>query len=257
MRFVSFFAVPGLLLAQIGSPPEFQPGGAFQTSPAAGSLDGTSHIAAERTQINESLVNLLRAIPEAAEGVKLIENRLLREAELWFRKRGPSEGTAVVLFLTGETEASAEILCAVDHPRALPLLGETVGAAPAWSKRILARIEKLAASQPARADSEFYWARALLQQSPERTSDALPHLERAAELDRKETRALLELGRLHAGRQQNPEAVLAFERALARDASQVMAHYRLAALYRSLGDTGKSRRHLDEYQRLKGSAPAR
>ncbi len=257
MRLVSLLAAPGLLLAQIGSPPEFQPGGAFQTSPATGTLDGTSHIAAARTQSNESLVNLLRAFPEADEGVKLIENRLLRDAELRFRKSGPPEGLAVVLFMTGETEASAEILCAIDNPRALPLLGETVGAAPAWAKRILARLEKLAASQPTQADTEFYWARALLQQSPERTTDALPHLERAAELDGKGARALLELGRLYAGRQQNPEAIRAFERALARDASLIMAHYRLAALYRSTGDTGKSGLHLREYQRLKGSAPAR
>lgn len=257
MRFATFFALTGLLLAQIGSPPEFQPAESFQTSPAAGSLDGTSHVAAERTQINENLVNLLRAIPEAAEGVKLIENRLLREAERQFRKSGSLEGTAVVLFLLGEVEASAEALSGSDHPRALPLLGETVGAAPAWAPRLLARIEKLAASQPAKADTEFYWARALLQQTPERTHEALSHLERAAQLNGKDTRALLELGRLYASRQKNRDAIGAFERALARDSSLAMAHYRLAALYRSQGDAGKSQFHLKAYQRAKESAPAR
>jgi tetratricopeptide (TPR) repeat protein len=262
MRLACSLVLPGLLLAppcqaQIGSPPEFQSAGAFQASPTASSLDGTSHIAAERTQINETLIQLLRAVPTATAGVKLIDNRLLREAELHFRKNGPPEGLAVILFLTGETDASAELLCHLDHPRALPLLGETVGAAPTWAKRILTRIETLAATLPPSADSEFYWARALLQQFPEQTAAALPHLERAATLDGKGTRALLELGRLYAGRQQNAEAIHAFERALARDPSLAMAHYRLAALYRSAGDPTNSARHLQEYQRLKGSAPAR
>lgn len=257
MRSVGLIAMPVLLLAQIGSPPEFQAAGTFQSSPSAGSLDGSSHVAAERTQINESLLRLLRAIPEAAPGVRLIENRLLGEAELHFRKNGPAEGAAVVLFLTGETEKSAEILCSIDHPRVLPLLGETVGAAPAWSARLLARIEKLAPAHAAPADAEFYWARALLLQSPERTAAAIPHLERAAELDPTGTRALLELGRLYAAQQRNAEAVRAFERALSRDPSLALAHYRLAALYRALGDPGKSGLHLRDYQRLKGLAPAR
>jgi tetratricopeptide (TPR) repeat protein len=249
--------MPVLLLAQIGSPPEFQSSGTFQSSPSAGSLDGSSHVAAERTQINESLVRHLRATPEAAPGIRLIENRLLREAELHFRKHGPAEGTAVVLFLTGETGRSAEILCSIDDPRVLPLLGETVGAAPAWSARLLARIEKLATSHAAPAAAEYYWARALLLQAPERTAEAIPHLERAAELDPKATRALLELGRLHAAQHRNQEAVRAFEGALFRDPSLAMAHYRLAALYRAMEDTGRAGLHLREYQRLKGLAPAR
>lgn len=257
MRVVSLALLPGLILAQIGTPPEFQAAGTFQSSPVAGALDGTSHVAAERTQINESLVNLLRTIPDAAAGVKLIDNRLLEEATAHFRKHGPAEGAAVILFLKGETAASAEALCAISDNRVLPLLGEVVGSAPEWAARILARIEALAPTHPASADAEFYWARALLQQAPARVNEAILHFERAAERDQKATRALLELGRIYASRQQPRDAIRAFEEALTRDHSLVMAHYRLASLYRSVGDDEKSRRHFAEYQRLRGSAPAR
>jgi tetratricopeptide (TPR) repeat protein len=256
MRFVGLFALPALLLAQITAPPEFQPPGAFHTNSAAAPLDGSSHVAAERTQINQTLVHLLRAIPQSAPGLKLIDNRLLPEAELYFRNSGPPEGLAVVLFLSGQPAASAEILCQVNRNRALPLLGEIIGAAPAWAARILAQIEKLAPSYPNQADAEFYWARALLQQSPERSAEAVPHLRRAASLDPKSTRPLLELGRLFSARQQNTEAVAAFEQALSRDPSLAMAHYRLASLYRSLGNPAKSQFHLAEYQRAKASPPA-
>ncbi|MFN7542152.1 MAG: hypothetical protein ACK5TN_05105 [Acidobacteriota bacterium] len=251
MRFAGLLALPALLLAQITAPPEFQPPAAFHSPSAAAPLDGSSHVAAERAQITQTLVQLLRAIPQAAPGLKLIDNRLLDQAETLFRESGPPEGLAVILFLTGQPDASAEILCRLPHHRVLPLLGEIIAATPAWAPRILAHIETLAPSHPNRADAEFYWARALLAQSPDRSAAALPHLRRAASLEPKSTRALLELGRLPAARQQLPDAIRAFEQALARDPSLAMAHYRLSALYRSLGNAAKTRFHLSHYQRLK------
>ena len=59
MRLVLLLAVTGLLLGQIGKPPEFLEGAVFQTNKAPGTLDGTSHVAADRAQINETLLHSL------------------------------------------------------------------------------------------------------------------------------------------------------------------------------------------------------
>ena len=101
------------------------------------------------------------------------------------------------------------------------------------------------------------WARALLEQSPARPLEALPHLQRAAALEPQATRALLELGRLHAAQRRLPEAVRAFEQVLDRDPSVAVAHYRLATLLQSLGKVEKAAFHLHQYRRLKAAPVSR
>lgn len=255
MRLFPLLAGTGLLFGQIGQPPEFQDGSVFQTKPTAGALDGTSHVAADRAQLNETLLNLLRGVAGAGEGVKLIERRMLRAAEDLYRREGAALGLGATLFFLGETAASAEVLCEVNDLAVLPFLGETVGAASGWAGRMLTKIRSMAERLPENGDAQFYWARALLHQTPERIPEALVLLERAAKLDPKGTRSWLELGRLSSGK----AAIVAFESALVRDKDLAMAHYRLAGLYRAVGNLVKSGEHLQKYQqvRSKRSEPMR
>ncbi len=247
MRLALLLACTGLLFGQIGTPPEFQEGAVFQTKPTAGALDGTSHVAADRAQLNETLLNLLRGVAGAGEGVKLIERRMLRAAEELYRRDRMALGLGATLFFLGETDASAEVLCQVRDPAVLPFLGETVGAASGWAERMLTKIKGMAEQAPDNGDAQYYWARALLQQTPERVPEAIMLLERAAKLDQKGTRAWLELGRLSSGK----AAIMAFESALERDQNLAMAHYRLAGLYRAAGDFAKSGEHLRKYQQVR------
>ncbi len=254
-----FFAFPLLSLAQIGKPPEFQESGAFRPGAATGTVDGTSHVAAERSQINNELVVRLRALPPSPalrEGLRLIDNRLLTAADEHFRNNGLPLAAAVTVFLLGKADASAAALCALATAQPmeltlLPLLGETVGAAPAYSARMLAQLKRLAAAYPENGEAEYFVARALLKQESAQTAEALPHLERAAALDPKDTRALLELARQHTVAERSPQAIEALEEALRRDPSLATAHYRLVQLYRNAGQLERSREHLQQFQKLR------
>lgn len=238
--------------AQITKPPEFQENRKIQAG--AAELDGSSHVSAERTELHQGLVNRLRALPGHAEGVRLLESQLFGPAEQFFEKQGLPLGLAVTRFITGQAEASAELLCrlAAERPAdaaVLALLGETVGGAPSWSARMLVAIRTMSARES--ADGEYYLARALLKQDPPLTAEALPHLSRAAALAPKETRALLELARQENTPARRPAAIAALEEALRRDEKLSAAHYRLAQLYRAEGQLEKSREHLRRYQELK------
>ncbi len=238
--------------AQITKPPEFQENRKIQAG--AASLDGSSHVSAERTELHRALLDRLRALPRYAEGVRLLESQLFGPAEQHFEKQGLPLGVAVTRFILGQAESSAELLCRLATQRptdaaVLAMLGETIGAAPSWSARMLAAIRTMAT--PESADGEFYLARALLKQDPPLTAEALPHLSRSAALAPKETRALLELARQENTPERRPAAIAALEEALRRDEKLSVAHYRLAQLYRAGGQLERSREHLRRYQELK------
>ena len=244
--------------AQIGKPPEFQNDGKFQTSTSAGMVDGTSHVSANREQINEELVSQLRRLPGSADGVRLIGNRMLPLAEESFRKSGLEIGVVVTKFLSGKEEASAALLCALAKSakkqskrlELLPFLGETVGSVPSYSGLMLTIVSEIAAAHAGHSEAQFYWALALLKQTPAKVTEALPHLKLSSELDQKSTKALLELGRQYTILERRTEAIDVLEEALRRDGTLAAAEFRLAQLYRLAGNTGKSSEHLSRFQKL-------
>ncbi len=243
-----------LALAQITKPPEFEENGKFQTGNAAGSVDGSSHVSAERAVVNQELLSLLRKRPEYAEGVRLIERQLPGAAQAEFDRKQLKAGVAVSLFLAGKVDESAALLCSLAKakrvpPELLPILGETVGASKTWANRMLAAVRLL--SQPDSAESEYYLARALLKQEPAQTAEAMAHLQKSAALDPKSTRALLESARQNTAASQRPSAIALLEEALRRDAQLSVAHYRLAQLYRATGQVEKSREHLRRFEELR------
>ncbi len=241
-----------LVLAQITKPPEFEEAGKFQTSAATGTVDGSSHVSAERAVVNQELVAILRPLPGYAEGVRLMESQMPGAAQSFFEARRLKLGLAVTLFMAGKAEPSAGLLCSLVNTKPvglLPVLGETVGASASWAPRMLAAIRKLA--RPESAEGEYYLARALLKQEPAQTAEARRHLERSALLDPKATRALLELARQAAAADQRPAAIAALEEALRRDEQLSVAHYRLAQLYRAAGEAERSRGHLKRFEELR------
>ncbi len=194
---------------------QFQDGAKFQTSGAAGRVDGTSHVSAERAETNERLLALLRVHPVYT--------------------------AAINHYIAGDANASAaDLLAFPANLEVLPFLGETLTGSP----QLIDRIAAIAKAHPQSADAAFYLARALVEQDPPQVEAALPHLRRSADLDQAGTRALIELGRQFTNLSRKPEAIAALEEALLRDPTLKVAHFRLAQLFRATGNLEKSREHL-------------
>jgi tetratricopeptide (TPR) repeat protein len=227
-----------LLLAQVTAPPEFQSTATFQTSAGAATVDGTTHTAAEQARIDGEIVRRLKALAGHEEGARLIDAKLYGAAEAVFRKRGQVAGVAVALYLNGKTAAATEALLAAPRSLALlPFLAE-MGEGPA----VAGAIREIAAANPSSGEALYYAARVT-----EPRGEAVRLLEKAAALDGKDTRALLELARLHGD--DRPKAIAALEGVLARDPAMAAAHYRLASLYRAVGDVEKSRMHMEAFRK--------
>ncbi|MEJ7606903.1 MAG: hypothetical protein WKF37_11690 [Bryobacteraceae bacterium] len=113
---------------------------------------------------------------------------------------------------------------------------------------MLQAIRQLAAHRT--SEGEYYLGLALLKQDPPETAEALVHLNRAAAMDVKGTRALIELARQHTIAARNSAAVHALREALRRDDTLAVAHYRLGQLYRAAGRKQLSQQHLQRYREL-------
>ena len=145
------------------------------------------------------------------------------------------------------TAAATEALLAAPRTLALlPFLAE-MGEGPI----VAGAIREIAAADPANAEADPANAEALfyLARVTEPKAEAVRLLEKAAALDTKDTRALLELARLHGD--DRPTAIAALEAVLARDGSIAAAHYRLASLYRAAGDIEKSRSHMEAFRQAR------
>jgi tetratricopeptide (TPR) repeat protein len=227
-----------LLLAQVLAPPELQSEATFQKSTTA--VDGTSHTGAVQTQINAEILRGLRRLEGHGEGLRLIESRLFSAAEALFRRANQPAGLAVALYLNGKAAAAEEVMLAAPRDLTmLPFLGEM-----GTSARTAEAIRVIAQANPANSEANYYLARVTTSRP-----EAERLLTKAAELDVRDTRALLELSRLHG--EDRPKAIAALESLLLRDPSHAPAHYRLATLYHATGETGKSREHMAAFQKLR------
>src|SRR6266480_1941726 len=98
--------------------------------------------------------------------------------------------------------------------------------------------------------AHYYYAVALSNRSQEPAEDSAMEgeLKRAIALDPKLGAAYLQLGRLYAARKDHPAAIAAFEKAIANLALPDEAHYRLAQVYRQMGDPNKARQEIALYK---------
>lgn len=238
------------LYAQVDAPPEFQSGGKFQKDSAT-AVDGTSHASPEQTAVHAALLARLRQLPGHEGGALLLDAKLPGAAADWFRTRGLPIGVAVSQFHRGRGEESAAILLRLPRDlTVLPFLGEMALSAPA-----VAAIREIANANPDNAEAQYYLARGLLRQPGYSLSEVVRLLEKAANLDLRDTRALLELGRVHTAEGQSAAAVAALVSALARDPDLAAAHYRLASLYRARSEPEKARAHAEAFNRLRHRRP--
>lgn len=134
-------------------------------------------------------------------------------------------------------------------------LGKIQSSESAPSERIVEKLHRFVAQQPANAEANYYYAVSLwkLRKGPEdrATATQVESLLRSAiHLDPKFGAAYLQLGILHSEQKDYPRAISDYQQAIQADPHLEEAHYRLAQAYRQMGDAGKAEAELKIYDQI-------
>ena len=161
-------------------------------------------------------------------------------------------GLAVALYSRGSYEQAAQrFFEATDldpnDPAPYLFLGKISSGAIRNLAGYAQRLERFAQLHPDSAWANYYYA-ATLTGTPLK-AQAL--LERAVRLDPKLGEAFLLLGISYADDGNFPNAISAYQSAIAANAQLEEAHYRLAMAYRKTGDTSKAQKEIELYQELR------
>ena len=114
------------------------------------------------------------------------------------------------------------------------------------------RMKRFATLHPEVAMAHYLYAVALIKQGahPEHADLAEAELKRAIELDPHLGDAYLQLGILYSQREDFAAAVSALQKAVENTAIPDDAHYRLAQIYRRMGETEKARQEIERFKQL-------
>jgi tetratricopeptide (TPR) repeat protein len=159
-------------------------------------------------------------------------------------------GLGTAQFLQGKSsDAVLSFLEATDldpaDPRPYSFLAAASGAIGDTSERVRSAFKRYLARNPNDASANYFYALALLRQSPPAEAGRIEVLlKRAIELDPNLAKAHLQLGDLYAQRNDYDDAVPEYETAvrLAQDLGE--AHYRLAMAYKRVGKSDLSAREM-------------
>jgi tetratricopeptide (TPR) repeat protein len=169
-------------------------------------------------------------------------------------------GLGAALYTSGSAEEAAQRLCdASDIEPANPapyfFLGKMQEAASAPLPCAEPKLARFAHDQPASALANYYYALALLKRNrgsedPEALEYAKALLEKSSAIDPKLDRAYLQLGNLYVSRGALPEALVAYQKAVAANPAGSEAHYRLGLTYKRVGEEAKAQHEFEDYKRL-------
>jgi tetratricopeptide (TPR) repeat protein len=202
-------------------------------------------------------------------GAELLTHRALQPAIEVFSKGNrlfPQSarmlvGLGVAWYATGSSDLAAKYVCdasdlnpADSNPYLV--LGKMQMAHPSPSSAVLARMERFVRLQPNNALANYYYAVALWKN--EKTSGVSKAnaaqieslLENAVRLDPKLARGFLQLGVLSEERADLPKAMAAYQAAIAADSQLEEAHYRLAQVYRGMGEKLKAQEEIKLYEQI-------
>ena len=248
-----------------------QPGGHSATGKAAAEMHRQRGDAAEK---EGHALEAVREYQLAAElepseanlfawGAELLLHRALEPAIEVFAKGQRlfpgsvrmAVGLSMATYNQGETERSEQQLlraCDINPADPTPYLfmgrleeGERIEIS-GWTEKL----HRFSLLDPDNPLAHYYYAVALSNRSQEPAEDSAMEgeLKRAIALDPKLGAAYLQLGRLYAARKDHPAAIAAFEKAIANLPLPDEAHYRLAQVYRQMGDPNKARQEIALYK---------
>lgn len=169
-------------------------------------------------------------------------------------------GLGVTLYARGSYDQAVRRLCdASDLDPAAPtpyvFLGKIQTIEPTQSKELTDRLARFAKLQPENATANYYYAMSLwkARKGPDDT-ESLGEIEtllgKAVQLDPQLGAGFLQLGILYEEKRKLPEAVAAYQRAVAADPQLEQAHYRLSQAYRKTGNTQGAMTELELYKKV-------
>lgn len=170
-------------------------------------------------------------------------------------------GLGVALYDHGSYDQAARCLCQAsdlkpDDPTPYIFLGKIQDVEIAQAEGVAERLQRFVRLQPESALANYYYAVSLWKQrkSPEDTTnfaqmDSLLH--KAVRLDPKLGVAYLQLGIFYSEQEDYPDAISAYQQAIAAVPHLEEAHYRLAQAYRQNGEQAKAQQELELYGQLK------
>ncbi|MGH9493892.1 MAG: tetratricopeptide repeat protein [Candidatus Sulfotelmatobacter sp.] len=169
-------------------------------------------------------------------------------------------GLGAAQFALGSAEQAMQKLYQasdLDPKDAIPylFLGKILDAQKAAPTEAVEKLHRFVTWQPQNAEANYYYAVALWKGQNDsadksRAVEVKSLLNRAVQLDPKFAAAYLELGIVCSERHEISQAISAFERAAQTDPQMQEAHYRLAQLYRQLGESDKAKEELQTYEQL-------
>jgi len=164
-------------------------------------------------------------------------------------------GLSIATYSQGETERSEQLLvraCDINPADITPYLfmGRLQEAERIEISGWRERLHRFSLLEPDNPLAHYYYAVALSHKGQEAAQDSAmeAELQKAVALDPRLGAAYLQLGRLYAARKDNPAAIAALEKAVANLPLPDEAHYRLAQIYRQMGDSDKARQEIALYR---------
>jgi tetratricopeptide (TPR) repeat protein len=166
-------------------------------------------------------------------------------------------GLGSAWYLRGSYEQAADKLCDAsdlepgnESPHVF--LGRLVSAESSSTARVRNTLKRYASLRPKDANANYLYALALWKPAnlhdPQLTSQVEWLLKNATRLDPNFTPGYLQLGIVYGEKQDFPMALVALKKAAALDPKSEQAHYRLAQIYRHLGQSENAQREMQAYQ---------
>ena len=169
-------------------------------------------------------------------------------------------GLGAALYTSGSADEAAQRLCEaanLEPANTAPylFLGKMQEAASGPLPCAEQKLARFAQDRPENALANYYYALALWKRNRgSENSDALGHaealLEKASTIDPKLDAAYVQLGNLHFARGAFPEAVAAYQNAIATNPASSEAHYRLGLAFKRIGEKAKAQSEFEQYKQL-------
>ena len=205
-----------------------------------------------------------------AWGGELLEHRAVEAAIDVFTKGAKAfphsermlAGLGAALYGHGSYEEGAQRVCDASDlnpsdPQPYLFLGKMEQASPRPLPCVTGKLARFAHHQPNAPQANYYYAVSLLKPDDSTQSkEAEKFLENAVRLDGKFALAHLQLGVLRSDRRDWQGAKEAYEKAASSDPTLPDPHFRLAQIYKRMGDQQKAAQELQTFEVLKKSDAA-
>ena len=169
-------------------------------------------------------------------------------------------GLGVAWYASGSPDLAAKYVCQASDlnphdPNPYLALGRMQIVEGAGAQEVLERLKRFVQLQPDSPQANYYYAVSLWKQTrsslgPEEFRRVKTLLEKAVRLDPKLAVGFLQLGVLYEDRGSLPEAISAYQSAVAADSQLGEARYPLAQAYRRAGENLKAQQEFASYQEI-------